>query len=154
MRSVNEIWPVYVTLQKKNIYQKKFAKLAILKAGYRSFCVCKNQAQSLLENRSFEANYFYYQICNSKTIKFSLFHKYSSLELQDRLVTMKWIQPLDTRTYLKLLALFSNCSLKSNYPLVLKPFDFYFKKFLKKIPWYCSKMIFVVIHPILCNVLF
>ena len=49
MRSVNEIWPVYVTLQKKNFYQKKFAKLAILKASYRSFCVCKNQAQSLLE---------------------------------------------------------------------------------------------------------
>ena len=67
---------------------------------------------------------------------------------------MKWIQPLDTRTYLKLLALFSNCSLKSNYPLVFKLFDFYFKTFLKKIPWYCSKMIFVVIHPILCNVLF
>ena len=39
-QSVNEIWPVYVILQKEIFYQKIY-KNCDLKTNSRAFCVCK-----------------------------------------------------------------------------------------------------------------
>ena len=52
MQSVNEIWPVYVILQKKKKEKKiikKFYKNCGLKTSFRPFCVCKELSATSIE---------------------------------------------------------------------------------------------------------
>ena len=58
MQSVNEIWLVYVILQKKKFHEKIYKNCG-LKTSSRPFCVCKELSTTLLENEIFEASYLY-----------------------------------------------------------------------------------------------
>ena len=74
-QSVNEIsllmkFGQFTSYSKGNNFIKKISKNCGLKTSSRLFLVCKELSTTLLENGIFEAIY-YYQICNSKTIKIS-----------------------------------------------------------------------------------
>ena len=60
----------FTSYSKGNNFIKKISKNCGLKTSSTLFLVCKELSTTLLENEIFEAIY-YYQICNSKTIKIS-----------------------------------------------------------------------------------